>query len=160
MINTSAVHCHPQCTGQTRTAHTLLFLKEQDRPFSHMFLQKMRRWNVSTHTRKHHLIRIKGFKKNCHPPAGHLRQQMLSCSYSMPSLQETSRLDLFLMDPWAQARSKWLLAACTAFSNNKIYTRKKHKKKIHATHRVSINTGFLVNNCGLGWTGVGFYTDA
>lgn len=70
--------------------------------------------------------------KNFHPPAGQFRQQMLSCSYSMSPLQETSRLDRFLMDPWAQARSKWLLAACMAFSNNKIYTRKTHK--IHATH--------------------------
>lgn len=55
-------------------------------------------------------------------PAGQFRQQMLSCSYSMPSLQETSRLDLILMDPWAQARSNWLLAACMTFSNNKIKT--------------------------------------
>ncbi len=75
-------------------------------------------------------------------PAGQFRQQMLSCSYSMPSLQETSRLDLILMDPWAQARSNWLLAACMTFSNNKIYTQKKHlKKKIHATY--SFNKDWL-----------------
>ncbi len=82
--------------------------------------------------------------KNDPSPAGQFRQQMLSCSYSMPSLQETSRLDLILMDPWARARSNWLLAACMTFNKNKIYTQKKHLKNMQ--HIVSIKTGFLVNN--------------
>lgn len=80
-------------------------------------------------------------------PVGQFRQQMLSCSCSMPSMQETSRLDLFLMDPWAQARSKWLFAAWTAFSNNKI------KKSMYLiagkllSHFLRINWKKLMSHC-------------